>query len=172
MSQCLLDTSVASFSSAVLIVFSALAPTLCFQNDTQMVSILYRTHKGLSSTGKTSSLYAFDALARAARHHANKNHAVADVNSGQGNSATFLLKMEGILDGLFQDMVTNGTNDLKVSMKCPILTESSYTHILSWPVRPTGCLYPSKLHLCVTGNRRKPAMCLLSKIASTGKCPT
>ncbi|EJF57188.1 hypothetical protein DICSQDRAFT_111985, partial [Dichomitus squalens LYAD-421 SS1] len=89
----------------------------CMQNDTQMVSILYRTHKALSVSGKTASLYAFDALARAARHQANKNRAVADLNSGQGNSATFLLKIEGILDGLFQDLVTNGTDDLKEKAK-------------------------------------------------------
>ena len=82
-----------------------------------MVSILYRTHKGLSTSGKTWSLYAFDALARAARHQVNKNHINGD--SMHGNSATFLRKIEGVLDGLFQDMVATGTDDLKVRSQVP-----------------------------------------------------
>lgn len=77
-----------------------------------MVSILYRTHKGLSASGKTWSLYAFDALARAARHQVNKNHINGD--SMKGNSATFLRKVEGVLDGLFHDMAATGIEDLKV----------------------------------------------------------
>ncbi|KAI1791809.1 hypothetical protein LXA43DRAFT_1009249 [Ganoderma leucocontextum] len=89
----------------------------CMENDTQMVSILYRTHKGLSSGGKTCSLYAFDALARAARHQVNKNDSnPADAKRGLGNSATFLTKIEGVLDGLFQDMAATGTDDLKVRL--------------------------------------------------------
>ncbi len=85
------------------------------QNDTQIVSILYRTHKGLSSNAKIWSLYAFDALARAARSQVNKYRLVADVNSEKGNCATFLLKIEGILDGLFQDLASSGSPELKVS---------------------------------------------------------
>ncbi|KAI0697827.1 hypothetical protein C8T65DRAFT_582335 [Cerioporus squamosus] len=80
----------------------------CMKDDTQLVSILYRTHKGLSSSAKVWSLYAFDALARAARHQVNKNHVVADVNAEQGNCATFLLKIQGVLDGLFRDLVISG----------------------------------------------------------------
>ena len=80
-----------------------------------MVSILYRTHKGLSSGGKTWSLYAFDALARAARHQVTKNQ----INPSQvnGNCATFLRKIEGVLDGLFEDIATAGTSDLKVRVQ-------------------------------------------------------
>ncbi len=82
-----------------------------------MVSVLYRTHKGLTPGGKTWSLYAFDALARAARHQVNKNQ--INANQDHGNSATFLRKIEGVLDGLFQDMAANGTDDLKV--RWPVL---------------------------------------------------
>ncbi|PIL24679.1 hypothetical protein GSI_12563 [Ganoderma sinense ZZ0214-1] len=87
----------------------------CMENDTQMVSILYRTHKGLTTGGKTWSLYAFDALARAARHQVNKNQ--INQNQGHGNCVTFLRKIEGVLDGLFEDIATAGTNDLKEKAK-------------------------------------------------------
>ena len=85
------------------------------QHDTQMVSVMYRTHKGLSSNSKVCSLYAFDALARAARHQVNKHNMVADVNSEKGNCATFLLKIQGVLDGLFEDLIASGNAELKVS---------------------------------------------------------
>lgn len=87
-----------------------------------MVSILYRTHKGLSSSAKISSIYAIDALARAARHQVNKTKIVADVNAGSGNCATFLLKIEGILDGLYHDIVSSRNSELKVSSRNPLLT--------------------------------------------------
>ncbi|TCD71753.1 hypothetical protein EIP91_005519 [Steccherinum ochraceum] len=74
------------------------------QHDTQLVSILYRTHKSLPPASKIHSLYVFDALARSARSQVNKQNLTADSDSG--NAATFLLKVDGVLDGLFQDMVT------------------------------------------------------------------
>ena len=76
--------------------------------------ILYRTHKTLNPARKVHSLYVFDALARAAKHQVDKQGLTADLNSGQGNCATFLLKVEGILDGLIQDMVATGS-ETKVS---------------------------------------------------------
>lgn len=85
------------------------------QNDTQLVSILYRTHKSLPMAAKVSSLYVFDALCRAARHQANKQGITADINSSHGNCATFLLKVEGVLEGLFQDMIMVGSPESKVS---------------------------------------------------------
>lgn len=42
-----------------------------------------------------------------------------DLNSKHGNCATFLLKMEGVLDGLFQDMVATGSSESKVSHAHP-----------------------------------------------------
>ena len=85
------------------------------QNDTQLVSILYRTHKSLPPAAKVSSLYAFDALSRAARSQVHKHGLTGDINSEKGNSATFLLKVEGVLEGLFQDMIMIGTPESKVS---------------------------------------------------------
>ena len=79
------------------------------------MSTLYRTHKSLSRSGKISSLYVFDALSRAARNQVNKQGLTGDLSSALGNCATFLLKVEGVLDGLFQDMVTLSHPDSKVS---------------------------------------------------------
>ncbi|KAG6332378.1 hypothetical protein ID866_6710 [Astraeus odoratus] len=76
------------------------------EDDTKLVAILYRTHKSLPISAKVSSLYAFDALARAARSSVIKHGTTGDINSEKGNAATFLLKIEGILEGLFQDMIT------------------------------------------------------------------
>ena len=80
-----------------------------------MVLTLHRTHQALSPSVKGRSLYAFDALARAARHQVNKHNMVADVNSEKGNCATFLLKIQGVLDGLFEDLIASGNAELKVS---------------------------------------------------------
>ncbi|KAG8901122.1 hypothetical protein FRB99_005554 [Tulasnella sp. 403] len=79
--------------------------------DTQMVSILYRTHKSLPTSGKVPSLYVFDSLARAARSQATKMR--ADPKSPQGNAAAFLAKIEGVLDGLIRDMIATGIPEAK-----------------------------------------------------------
>ncbi|KAJ3557317.1 hypothetical protein NM688_g1539 [Phlebia brevispora] len=79
------------------------------EHDTHLVSLLYRTHKTLTPTSKIHSLYVFDSLSRAARHQVEKQGLSADLNSEHGNCATFLLKVEGVLDGLFQDMVASGS---------------------------------------------------------------
>ncbi|KAF7315204.1 CID domain-containing protein [Mycena indigotica] len=86
-------------------------------DDTQLVSIMYRTHKTLTPSAKISSLYVFDALARAARSQVVKQGLTGDINSQPGNSATFLLKLEGILEGLFQDMISTGTSEGKEKTK-------------------------------------------------------
>ncbi|KAG6836772.1 hypothetical protein H0H93_003550 [Arthromyces matolae] len=83
------------------------------ENDTQLVSTLYRTHKSLPPTAKVSSLYVFDALSRAAKHHANKHGVSGDSDSGTSNCATFLLKIESVLEGLFEDMMTVGSSEAK-----------------------------------------------------------
>ncbi|OBZ73758.1 hypothetical protein A0H81_06361 [Grifola frondosa] len=103
------------------------------ENDTELVLILYRTHKKLKNrTAKVSSLYVFDALSRAARNQVNKRGLTADGGSTQGNCATFLLKVEGILDGLFGDMVSSGNTELKVSLRVLLLTPGVYA------IRPSG----------------------------------
>jgi len=80
--------------------------------------MLYRTHKSLPKSQKVSSLYVFDALARAARHQANKHSLpVKEISSDKpGNAGTFLFKLEGILDGLVEDMVAAGTPEAMVSI--------------------------------------------------------
>ncbi|KAG5721354.1 Rpb7-binding protein seb1 [Termitomyces sp. T112] len=87
------------------------------ENDTQLVSTLYRTHKSLPPAAKVSSLYVFDALSRAAKHHVNKHGIPGDVSSTKGNCATFLSKIEGVLEGLFQDMITIGSSEAKEKTK-------------------------------------------------------
>ncbi|KAJ6619886.1 hypothetical protein B0H10DRAFT_1127585 [Mycena sp. CBHHK59/15] len=87
------------------------------QDDTQLVSILYRTHKSLQTPAKVSSLYVFDALARAARAQVVKHGLTGDIISRKGNAATFLLKVEGVLEGLFQDMISAGTPESKEKTK-------------------------------------------------------
>jgi len=85
----------------------------CIERDTQLVSILYRTHKSLPPISKVNSLYVFDALCRAARHQATKHNLTGDVDVEPGNAATFLLKVEGVLDGLFRDMIKIGNTESK-----------------------------------------------------------
>ncbi|KAG6381677.1 hypothetical protein JVT61DRAFT_278 [Boletus reticuloceps] len=87
------------------------------EDDTKLVAILYRTHNSLPSSAKVSSLYAFDALARAARSLVNKRGITGDVNLAKGNPATFLLKIEGVLDGLFRDMVSLNSSEAKEKTK-------------------------------------------------------
>ncbi|KIK98186.1 hypothetical protein PAXRUDRAFT_824149 [Paxillus rubicundulus Ve08.2h10] len=87
------------------------------EDDTKLVAILYRTHKSLPTSAKVSSLYAFDALARAARGLVNKRGIKGDFNLEKGNAATFLLKIEGVLDGLFQDMVAIDNPEAKEKTK-------------------------------------------------------
>lgn len=98
------------------------------QFDTQLVSVLYRTHKGLPASSKISSLYVFDALARAAKHQAVKRNMSA--NSAKGNPATFMSKLEGILEDLFADLVatTSTVPELKV---CGSSSISQLTTLLS-----------------------------------------
>lgn len=94
----------------------ASAHFLYFQHDTQLVSILYRNHKSLpTAAAKISSLYIFDALARAARHHSTKHGLSGDAFTHPGNSASFLFKMGGVVEGLFQDMMTIRSSESKVS---------------------------------------------------------
>jgi len=95
-----------------MILTSGLSP---LQSDTEMVSILYRMHKSLGPSSKIHSLYVFDALTRAARSKVVKQGLTGDINSEKGNCATFLLKIDGVLDGLIRDMISIGTPEAKVS---------------------------------------------------------
>ena len=77
------------------------------QHDTQMVSILYRTHKSLPNSCKVSSLYVFDALARSAKQQANKQN--------DAKAASFLSKLGGVVDGLYRGMQDPDIPEGKVS---------------------------------------------------------
>ena len=85
------------------------------QNDTELVLVLFKTHKGLAPSQKVSSLYVFDALVRAAHSHVVKHSVVADSTPGKGNAVTFLAKIEGIVEGLFEDMISSGAPEAQVS---------------------------------------------------------
>ncbi|TFK64110.1 hypothetical protein BDN72DRAFT_846907 [Pluteus cervinus] len=87
------------------------------ENDTQLVSILYRTHKSLAPAAKVNSLYIFDALSRAARQQVVKHSLTGDIHMEPGNCATFLLKVEGVLEGLFRDMIKIGNSECKEKAK-------------------------------------------------------
>ncbi|PPQ67851.1 hypothetical protein CVT25_010290 [Psilocybe cyanescens] len=88
------------------------------EHDTQLVSILYRNHKSLpTAAAKVSSLYIFDALARAAKHHATKHGLSGDAFTQPGNSASFLFKMGGVVEGLFQDMIATQSPETKEKTK-------------------------------------------------------
>ncbi|KZO92889.1 hypothetical protein CALVIDRAFT_601164 [Calocera viscosa TUFC12733] len=87
------------------------------EHDTQLVSLLYRTHKGLPTSQKVFSLYSFDALARAARHLVVKNNITVDPMGTKGNCATFLNKVEGVLDSLVEDMLSSGQKELREKTK-------------------------------------------------------
>lgn len=85
------------------------------QNDTQLVSTLFRTHRTLPPAAKVNSLYVFDALSRAARNQINKHRLAPPSDPSQGNCATFIVKVEGILDSLWQDLLSTRDETLKVS---------------------------------------------------------
>ncbi|KAL5531282.1 hypothetical protein ACEPAG_4159 [Sanghuangporus baumii] len=87
------------------------------ENDTQLVSILYRTHKSLPASAKISSLYVFDALCRAARSQVVKRNLTGSIDAKKGNCATFLLKIDSVLDGLFQDVISSGIPEAKEKTK-------------------------------------------------------
>ncbi|KAJ3514722.1 hypothetical protein NLJ89_g2215 [Agrocybe chaxingu] len=108
-------------------------------NDTQLVSILYRTHKSLSTTtSKISSLYIFDALSRAAKHHSSKYGITGDIYTHPGNSATFLLKITGVVEGLFQDMVASALEPKAIATDPRINSSTTQTPSQSSSIPPSG----------------------------------
>jgi protein NRD1 len=114
-----------------------------FQADTQMISLLYRTHKALPPSNKVSSLYVFDSIARAAHRTKTKKGLVADLNNSIGNAASFIVRLEGMLDGLVEDMLTNGPPEAKV--------RSIHHYGLALPNRTRVC--------CLTQNENTMGLC-------------
>ncbi|RXW22144.1 hypothetical protein EST38_g3726 [Candolleomyces aberdarensis] len=110
------------------------------QNDTQLVSALYRTHKSLAPSFKVSSLYVFDALARAAKHQVNKQKLpLNDDLQATGNAATFLSKLAGVVEGLFQDMQNPDIPEGKVSVAIAFLEFLASPWPLYASTRPITC---------------------------------
>lgn len=69
----------------------------------------------------------FDALARAARHQANKHSLPVKESASDkpGNAGTFLFKLEGILEGLVADMIAVGTPEATVRPPlCPFCNKT------------------------------------------------
>lgn len=87
-----------------------------------------------------SSLYIFDALSRAARQQVTKLGLTGSSYSEKGNCATFLVKIEGVLEGLFQDMVTIGTEESKVSCRIYSPTIQSCRMDLSFAASSMGLI--------------------------------
>jgi hypothetical protein len=84
-----------------------------------LVSSLYKTHRSLppKSVQKVSSLYCFDALARnGAKSIIDKAAKLKTPESEKaaGYAGSFLLKVEGVLQGLTADMVGDGWTEGQV----------------------------------------------------------
>jgi protein NRD1 len=109
--------------------------------DAQLVSALYRTHKYLPASNKISSLYVFDALARAAKHQAVKHGMSGNVD--KGNPATFMLKLEGILEDLFVDLsnATAEVPELKARKLCLWLIHAPTYRCVIFHLVPMNVLY-------------------------------
>ncbi|CED82521.1 RNA polymerase II C-terminal domain-binding protein RA4, contains RPR and RRM domains [Phaffia rhodozyma] len=82
------------------------------QYDSQIITNLYNQHRSLQprSASKIHSLYCFDSIARACRSKVNKKIS-ANIDGERGTCAGFLLKAEGVLDGLVRDMLDTGGKD-------------------------------------------------------------
>lgn len=98
-------------------------------------------HKALPSSAKVSSLYAIDALARAARSRATKKKLTGDMSTVPGNCATFLLKLDGILDGFFEDVISSTGSEGKVSgISDNEITDLVYCAVVEWFYRMRLCV--------------------------------
>ena len=112
------------------------------------MSTLYRTHKNLPASSKIYSLYVFDALSRAARSNATKRKLPIDMYADKGNSARFLVKVEGVLDGLFQDILSSDIPEAKVGL-------FSHDNLLPAPF-PLWGLHVRFIHYPLQGQRKAP----------------
>jgi hypothetical protein len=81
------------------------------QFDTYLVTALYRLHRTLPacSQEKINSLYCFDSISRACRSKVKRG--IGARIEKTGTFAGFLQQVEGVLDGLIEDLV--GKQDWK-----------------------------------------------------------
>lgn len=91
---------------------SELATTQLVAHDRELVTSLLRLNTSLppASTARISSLYVFDAIARAAKSHADRASSNGRGGGGgqQGTYASLLAKMEGVVDSWVAGMVDDG----------------------------------------------------------------
>ncbi|KIY49975.1 hypothetical protein FISHEDRAFT_23804, partial [Fistulina hepatica ATCC 64428] len=83
--------------------------------DAKLLSVLFHTHMNIPASSKVSSLYVFDSICRAARRQTIKHNLTTD--GDKGNAATFLLKTQRILEGLFQDIIASNPSEGKEKAK-------------------------------------------------------
>ncbi|TXT13986.1 uncharacterized protein COLE_00179 [Cutaneotrichosporon oleaginosum] len=79
-------------------------------HDHHLVTSLLKLNTSLppASTARISSLYVFDAIARAAKAASKGTHTSVSTERGRGNPASLLAKMEGVVDEWIQGMVDDG----------------------------------------------------------------
>jgi protein NRD1 len=111
---------------------TAQAQTLTAQNkDTEVVTTFYRVNAALppASPGRISSLYVFDAIARAARKDADREKEKGKAREGRGMTG-LISKMEGVADAWVGGMVDDGKGGVWAEGKVSFWVYSStcYNH--------------------------------------------
>lgn len=117
----LLEQTVAAprLSGSKVQTLTAQSQALTAQNlDTDLVTTFYRINAGLppASIGRISSLYVFDAIARAARKDADREKEKGKAREGRGMTG-LISKMEGVVDAWVGGMVDDGKGGVWVEGK-------------------------------------------------------
>lgn len=95
------------------------------QNDSHLVSTLFRIHKKAKPANKIWSFYVIDAISREMKSHAKKSK--GKEASGKGSSASFLQKMEICLDRIVTENLEKGLPEHRVSL--PPLASISFLRL-------------------------------------------
>lgn len=79
-------------------------------HDHHLVTSLLKLNTSLpaASTQRISSLYVFDAIARAAKSASKADPHATNTERGRGTPASLLAKMEGVVDSWVEGMVDDG----------------------------------------------------------------
>ncbi|KAF8307789.1 hypothetical protein DL93DRAFT_2222028 [Clavulina sp. PMI_390] len=103
------------------------------KSDARIVSALFRTIRQVPSENKISTLYAFDSVARAAKNQAVKKGLSA--KAAEGNAATFMVKLEAIVEDVFSDLA-------KATTEVPEIREKMNKVLDLWS---KGSTFPSHI---------------------------
>lgn len=100
------------------------AMQLITPHDAQVLSVLFRASRKANRHAKLASLYIIDAVAREAKKRAAKSggstsNATADDN---GTEASFMAKLEGVINKIVLDCWENGVPEHRVSREHQGLT--------------------------------------------------